>query len=245
VVDLSQVTLGYAPYKQAVQVMITGPTLLLTRPLAQSTAFLEDCRVRLDRPFPAVISPVLKVIPVGDVLDLCDSGTIVVTSANAVRCLADALKGKNVATVGEATAELAASFGAIANCLGETADAFLSRAHELSSPVLVARGVHARVDLAEALTTKGIPAKNAVIYDQIEKPLSSEALALLASSQPVIAPVFSPRSASLLGAYPINAPLTVLAMSAAVAKAWPIKAEIKVAERPDAVAMCDLVTELL
>lgn len=244
-VDHSQVTPGYASHKQAVHVMKTVPTLLLTRPVAQSAAFLEICTTRLQTPIPAVISPILRIVPVGDALELPGSSTIVVTSANAVRCLADGLQGRKVATVGEATAKLAKSFGANATCLGETVDAFLSCADVLDPPVLVARGVHARIDLASALKAKGIPAKDAIIYDQIAEPLSSEALALLAGSNRVVAPVFSPRSAALLGEYPIDAPLQVLAISAAAAASWPGTAEIKVAARPDAAAMCDLVTKVL
>ncbi len=244
-VDLSQVTPGYASHKPAVQAMKTGPTLLLTRPLAQSTTFLEQCTIRLGRPIKSVISPILRIEPIGDPLNWPATHTIVVTSSNAVRRLADSLNGRAVAAVGEATAKLAREYGADAKCLGETADAFLKRADQLSSPVLVARGVHTRIDLASALSTRGISAESVIVYDQIEELLSPEALALLAGSQPVAVPVFSPRSAALLGAYPNNAPLTVLAISTAVADAWPGHAEIKVALRPDADEMCDLVTEVL
>ena len=148
-------------------------------------------------------------------------------------------------TVGVATAELAISFGARATCLGETAEALLGRTDQLTSPVLVARGVHNRFDLAAALNTRGINAIERTVYDQLAEPLSSDALNLLSGSRPVVAPIFSPRSATLLGEYPVRAPLTVLAISAAVADAWPSATNIRVATRPDAEAMCDLVTAVL
>lgn len=225
--------------------MNTGPTLILTRPLAQSVKFLETCQARSGRSIPAVISPVLRIAPISDALDLPDVATIVVTSSNAVLCLGDRLQGRTVMTVGVATAELAISFGARATCLGETAEALLGRTDQLTSPVLVARGVHNRFDLAAALNTRGINAIERTVYDQLAEPLSSDALNLLSGSRPVVAPIFSPRSATLLGEYPVRAPLTVLAISAAVADAWPSATNIRVATRPDAEAMCDLVTAVL
>ncbi len=218
-----------------------GPTLLLTRPEAQSTRFLADCERRLGRRIPTVISPVMEIIPVGEPPDLNGFATIVATSGNAVRQLGDILEGCSVLTVGEATAALARGLGARAQALGETAEAFLERAEEVAFPAIVFRGRHARCNLADRLSVAGAPAVDAVLYDQVPRPLSRAALALLACSSPVVAPVFSPRSAELLSRYAAAAPVAVLAISEAARVAWKGDAEFRVAERPTAESMCDLV----
>ena len=224
--------------------MSSGPVLLLTRPSPQSEQFLHLCETRVGRKLPAVISPVLKIEAKGANWDL-DAATIVVTSGNAVHVLRKHLPARQVATVGEATAALARSFGADATCLGENAEALLDRAKELVPPVVLARGVHARMDLAKELRARGVEARAVTVYDQVAMPLSAEAKQLLSGAQPIVAPVFSPRSAGLLAAHPINAPLTVLAISEAVRDAWTRPGDVSIAKRPTAEAMCDLVAELL
>ncbi len=224
--------------------MTAGPILLLTRPTAQSQDFLNLCERRLDRPVTAVISPIMKIEKTGEPWNL-DGATLVVTSANAVRALSGAIKGRSVVTVGEATADLARANGAVAQCLGETADAFLAQADSLIPPVVVARGVHARLDLAEALISRGTDARSVTVYDQIAAPLSEEARDLLSGTRSVVAPVFSPRSAILLAAHSITAPLEICAISAAVAQAWTGPGRVRVADHPTAEAMCDLVTTAL
>ena len=222
-----------------------GPTLLLTRPEAQSKSFLADCERRLGRRIPAVISPVMDIIPVGEPPDLNDFATIVVTSGNAVRQLGDNLEGRRVLTVGEATAALARGQGARAEALGETAEAFLERVEEVTFPAIACRGQHARCNLADRLSAKGGPTVDAVLYDQVPRPLSRAAQALLAGSSQVVVPVFSPRSAELLSRFAAAAPIIVLAISEAARTAWKGDAEFRVAERPTAESMCDLVVSAL
>jgi uroporphyrinogen-III synthase len=98
------------------------------------------------------------------------------------------------------------------------------------------RGTHAAADIVGALRTTGIEACEAVLYAQRALPLSDAARACLAGAAPVIAPVFSPRSAALLMAEtPTRAPLVILAISAAAAARVPdgAAAACIVAERPD------------
>ena len=134
--------------------MSPDPVLLLTRPLAQSESFLEQCATRIGRAVPSVISPVLRIVPLDETPDL-SGASLVVTSPNAVRILSEQLKDRDVKTVGHATAELARGYGAIAECLGETAEALLERAMDIEAPIVVVRGVHARLDLASELKARG------------------------------------------------------------------------------------------
>ena len=225
--------------------MTGGATLLLTRPEAQSKAFLKDCEIVLGRNVPCVISPIFDIVPVGSVPDLSNSGTIIVTSGHAVRRLSNSIQGRSVVTVGAATADLARSFGAEAVAFGETAQDILDRGRELVPPVLVCRGVHARLELADELSGRGVDANEAVIYDQFAKPMTKRAVDLLAGVDPVIVPVFSPRSAALLAEYETRAPITVVAISDAAKSAWIGRGKVQVANHPTAQSMCDAVTAIL
>ncbi len=222
-----------------------GPTLLLTRPEAQSADFLAGCEQRLGKRIPAVISPVMDIVPVGDPPDLDGFSTIIVTSGNAVRRLGGALEGRRVLTVGESTAALARGFGARAKALGETAEAFLEGIDEVAPPAVACRGRHARRNLAAWLSAQGAATVDMVLYDQTPRPLSRAARTLLDGSAPVVAPVFSPRSAELLSRHPAAAPVTVLAISEAARASWRGDAEFRVARRPTADSMCELVVGAL
>ena len=143
-----------------------------------------------------------------------------------------------VRTVGEKTAELARAAGAEARALGEDVEAFLESSEAIKGPAVFCRGVHSRGDLAGGLRERGLEVDEAVIYDQQALPLASAARKLLAGQAPVIAPVFSPRTAALLSGHgDISAPLTIIAMSAAVAGALGEAAETEVVPSPTSEAM--------
>lgn len=224
------------------------PTLLLTRPEPQSKAFLSLCETVAGRRLPAVISPVMKIERAGDLPDLDRYATLVFTSGNGVRSALSqgSLAGRTVFTVGEKTAELARAAGAEAEALGEDVDAFVAAARRVKGPALLCRGVHSRGDLAGRLSETGLRIDEVLLYDQVACPLSTAAQQLLAGSAPVVAPVFSPRTARLLGRHGvIVAPLTLVAMSEAVAESWEGSGTIRIAEAPTSEAMCALVLELL
>ena len=219
--------------------------LLLIRPKVQSEAFLADCEARLGHQIDAVISPIIDIRPLGGIPDLDGFGTVVFSSANGVRQVSDKLAGRNVVTVGDATAKVARSFNADAAAFGETANDLLDRASELVPPVLVCRGVHARVDLASELQDRGITTDSAVIYDQVAQPLTADAVDLLNGTVPVVIPLFSPRSAALLSKQRCSAPLKVIAISDAVKSAWSGEPVAKIAKAPTSMAVRDLVTVAL
>ena len=225
--------------------MDDGPILLLTRPEAQARSFLSDCEMHLGRKVHAVISPLMKIVPFGDLPDLDPYASIVVSSSNAVRRMGNDLAGRRVFTVGAATAGLARSFGAVAAPLGETAEELIRRAEEIASPALVCRGVHVRLDLCQALGSAGVTCDEAVVYDQVAVPLQEEAESVLVGALPVVAPIFSPRSAELLAEASIAAPMTIVAMSDAVAKAWTGPGAIVTADAPNIAAMIKATAEAL
>lgn len=223
------------------------PTLLLTRPEPQSRAFLRECETRLGRRLPVVISPLMNIQPTDEVPELDRYATVIFTSSNGVRSVMAIanLTGRSVITVGEKTAELARQAGAEAEALGEDVESLLERASQIRGPALFCRGVHSRGDLAARLRECGVATDEAEVYDQVSQPLSAAARSLLDGSAPVVAPVFSPRSARLLSAQGvITAPLTVIAMSPAVASAWTGRGRIVTSDRPTSASMCAAVTGL-
>ncbi|OWU76153.1 hypothetical protein ATO3_06405 [Marinibacterium profundimaris] len=193
----------------------------MTRPQEAS----EALAARIDCPgLRVVISPVMR-IEGRAVQPPAEAAGLIFTSAHGVAEAArqDLLRDLPVFAVGEATAQAARANGWPATCAGLTADELvetLSR-HPPETPLLHLRGTHARGDIAGRLTRAGLPTTEAVIYDQVAQPLSSRARDALNGADPVILPVFSPRSARLLVANlkPL-APLHVVALSSAVAEAF-------------------------
>lgn len=217
-----------------------SPTLLLTRPDAQSRGFLAECEAVLGRRIPAVIAPVMKIVDVGDLPELDRFETIIATSSHAVRRLGTegALRGRRLFAVGEVTAELARGFGANAEALGQDIVAFLDNYDAIHAPCVYVRGQHVRLDLASELTRRGVECEEAVVYDQVAQPLGRAGAALLAGGTPVVAPLFSARTAELLGrTSDIRAPLTVIAMSSAVAAAWSGAGDLRIVAEPTSDAM--------
>jgi len=223
-----------------------SPTLLLTRPDAQSRAFLAECEGVLGRRLPVVIAPLMRIVGVGDVPDLDRFATIAVTSSHAVRRLAadGALRGRTVVCVGEIAAGLARELGADAVALGADVAEFLEGWRTIDGPCLYARGRHVRLDLAAELNARDVVCEEAVVYDQVAQPLGRAGEALLLGTTGVVAPIFSARTAELLSrTLDIRAPLTVITMSDAVAQAWNGDGDVRIVSEPTSAAMCAAVTQ--
>jgi uroporphyrinogen-III synthase len=110
-------------------------------------------------------------------------------------------------------------------------------------PEIVAGKLHQRVERA------GIHAVSAIAYRQQALKLTQEAVDLLTGDQPVLLPLFSPRSAKLFcGEFRRIAgstPLFIVAISSAVIAELDIPAQdIKVADRPVAEAMYQALAEM-
>lgn len=223
------------------------PALLLTRPRAESEACLDQLRARVTVGR-VVVSPVLQIVATGMRPDMSDVTAVILTSSNAVR-LHDGPTGQKAFCVGRMTTETAQAAGFDAEFCGENADALV--AHLLKTRpagrLLHLRGAHARGDIVARLTDAGLRASDVVIYDQQAQPLSCEAQALLTGADPVILPLFSPRSADILAATGVpRAPVYVVAISAAVADhAAALRPRgMQIAKNPDRAAVCKLVAGL-
>ena len=153
--------------------------------------------------------------------------------------------------MGDRTAEVARGLGFQA--LSAAGDAEVLVALILSrrpGGLLHLRGQEARGEIAARLTAAGLPCAEVVGYVQAEQPLTAEAQALLGGQALVIAPVFSPRTAEILAAecqrIAATAPLRLVAMSPAVAKAGAALDPVPlIAARPDGDSMLQAVLQAL
>ncbi|MDE3079952.1 MAG: uroporphyrinogen-III synthase [Paracoccaceae bacterium] len=227
-----------------------APILLMTRPNAQSARFAEELAemgLRTD----AVISPLLEIVSEPAGIDLRGVAALVFTSANGVRAYLDHSDRRDLPAfcVGGQTAAAAQAGGLRARSAeGDLSDlARLLRG--TSGPVLHLHGEHVSGDLAALLGHEGPRVLSRVVYRQIARPLTPEARAALGGARPVLAPVFSRRTAELLRAElpQIHAPLCVVAISPAVSKVFQglVGVNSLVAARPDHAAMIETVAERL
>lgn len=195
------------------------PTLVLTRPRVASAREAA----RYDGP--VVIAPVMQIV--GRDVDVALDGFlgVILTSANAVPFLPD-LSDMPAYVVGARTAEAsAATRGADVRLIAQDADDLVARlisSGDISGPLLHAHGRETRGEVAGRLSKAGIETVSTVIYDQEPCDLTDAAKRVLHGSAPVILPLWSPRSATLVagqtGALPPN--VVVIALSPAVAEAW-------------------------
>lgn len=204
------------------------PILLLTRPTKGSLRFWDSLPPDLQAGLRLILSPLMAItlrdLPVMDpVLDPV-AGTIL-SSGHAVPVLAGSLlAGLPCFTVGDATAAQARAAGIAARACGGTADALVDRLIQLrpKAPLVHLRGAHTRGLVAERLGRAGIETREQIVYDQPLCPLSAPACAALSGAAPVLAPLFSPRTARQLGdqlrALPaLQAPVFPLCLSPSVA----------------------------
>lgn len=172
------------------------------------------------------------------------------TGVAAALALGQALP-KRAFCVGNRTADAARRAGFDAqSAAGEVnALARMIQASGVEGPLLHLRGQDSAGDLAETLTKGGLETVFLVVYTQKPANLIPEAAALFLQDQPVIVPIFSPRSARLLAeAVPVNhrAPLWIVAISAAAARAAAdlFPARLVIADHPDGENMLHAVAGL-
>lgn len=222
--------------------------VLLTRPQAQSARFAEDLRAAAPG-MAIVISPLLEARLLTPALTGGPWSSVILTSETGALA-AGRLKAQLPDTafcVGRKTGEAArlAGFSPITSDGDAEALLALILLHP-KAPLLHLRGREARGDLARRLSASGWPTEELVVYAQDPRPLTSEAVALLQGAAPVIAPLFSPRSAEILASecrrVAATAPMTVIAMSAAVARSADIRqAAMQIVAHPDGTNMRDAV----
>lgn len=221
-----------------------APTLLITRPDPGGAAFAKDARACLRGAARIVHAPVMQFEAAGESPSLEGIKTLVFTSRQGVAQFAARSARRDLAaiTVGDGTAAAARDAGlAATSARGDASDLV---AHIVQSgapgPMLHLRGAHAAADVAGALRRAGVDARDAVIYRQLPRRLSVEALECLNGESPVVLPLFSPRSSALLfEQITPRAPLLVLAISQAAADRVPqgIAHDVQVVARPDGATM--------
>ena len=221
-----------------------APVLLLTRPEADARRFEARVRALAPGDWRAVVSPLLEIVPLAE--PAAPGGVPVFTSAHAV-FFAGSGGGRPAWCVGPRTAAEARAAGWAPREGGGDAEALLAAIHASPpEPLIHPRGVHARGDLAARLRAAGREVEERIVYDQRALPLTGEAQAALDGTAPVVAPVFSPRSAALLldAVGNPSAPFRVIAVSAAAAEPLRRWSPV-VAARPDGEAMADATATLL
>ena len=180
------------------------PAFLLTRPTAFSQRFaatLQDC---FGPDLSITISPLIAPTLLETPFPAGPWGSLILTSETGVAAFAqhpnrpDGLP-KRAFCVGNRTAEEAKMAGL--EPVSADADAValikLIQAHKPEGRLLHICGAHRRGDVAENLTRLGHPTDAFVLYEQHQQPLSDAAKDLLRGTRPVMAPLFSPRTAAL------------------------------------------------
>jgi len=220
------------------------PVLILTRPAPQAEAFAATISARWAGAVRIILSPLLQIVPLPVTADLAGVTGVIFTSAHGVAAAASANlpSGLTAWCVGEKTAQLAADagFDAIAGPGDATrlADRIISRRPQ--GPLVHLHGHHTRGGICDRLNSAGILCRDVIVYDQISQALTDEAFEALNGTDPVILPLFSPRTATILGEQsPFSAPVHLIVISTAVqnaAAAIAVKS-LSVAAAPDADAM--------
>lgn len=229
------------------------PVILLTRPEPGCSTMAAVLRRAVA--VPILCSPLMSVEFLTPPLPERPFAAVIFTSRAGVAAALrlDVTLPKLAYAVGQGTAADAREAGFEVMTAGgdATALAVLIMAAPPPGPLLHLRGREVAGKLAERLEIARLETHEAVVYAQNPKPLTAEALALLQGDAPVILPLFSPRSATLFhGATRQNlprAPLHIIAMSAAVAKAANEIAarQMMIATEPTEAAMVDLVVRCL
>ena len=245
-VSIAQVTLGRAANNGTCMT----PILLLTRPEDRNASFAADVTSRWQGPLRVISSPLLKITFLAATPPAADE--MIFTSVNGVRAachLGLPTVGK-VWCVGGRTAEEATEAGFAVETGPGDADGLVQHiiAANPTGRLAHIRGMHARGAVAESLNAAGLICQDVVAYDQLPNILSAEARAALKGEYPVIVPLFSPRTATILKEQgPYGAAIYLFAMSAAVADAVtdvPVTS-LMVAPAPDAASMVDTVVAAL
>lgn len=224
------------------------PTILLTRPEPAAGQFAQALRQMLGE-VEVIVSPLMRI-------EWCGrgerpDGVPVFTSARGVEGFVRAWgrPGGPCWCVGDATAQAAGTAGFEARSAQGDAEMLVRAIMDSgeAGPFHHYRGAHARGEVAGRLGDAGRDAAQTVVYDQVAQALNPQARMRLDREEPVIVPLFSPRTAvQFRGAAPFRAPVFAAVMSDAVAAALGDLPCVRVAfaERPDAGAMLDAVKGL-
>lgn len=222
--------------------------LLMTRPQEGSLRFVAQLPAEILAQLEVIHAPLMQVTPLATAVDLTGYQGAIFTSAHGVAAARSAPAALPAFCVGQRTTQAAEQAGWQARCCGASAAeliAHLSKARP-ATPLLHLHGRHTRGDIAQKLTSAGLPCEGQVIYDQQLLSPSEEAKQRILAQDAVIAPLFSPRTArhfACLGLDQVN--LSLIALSQAVAaelKGLNYK-DLQVSRTPDASSMAVMVRD--
>lgn len=229
------------------------PLLLLTRPTRSSEAFRAALPQDIHETVDILVNPLMSIHVTGPLPDLTDAAGLIFTSANALdayKALGGTVLDIPVIAVGESTGTAARRFGFKTDVAGGTAEqlvAFVIR-RGYAGPLVHLRGEMAIGDVAHNLTAAGVATSDAVLYDQVLEGFIPATREALSQDRPIIAPVFSPRTAEQLCRESEGFDnIAFAAISEAVAKALPQDAQsrVRVASEPGRDAMVALVIDMV
>ncbi|WP_282170557.1 uroporphyrinogen-III synthase [Ruegeria atlantica] len=195
----------------------------MTRPRAASERFVAQLSDRVRSRVDVIYSPILEIRPLRVVVETDGIRGLIFTSANSVNAAASLGVKPDLPAycVGPATTGTAKGAGWDALMVGNTAEelvAYLLK-HRPESPLLHLRGEHTRGNVAGRLTESGLTVHEQIVYQQRLLPLTSEAAAAISGDRPVLAPLFSPRTARQFAEiWTGTAPLWLVAISEATAE---------------------------
>lgn len=229
-----------------------GPIVLITRPETAAARFLDGLRAGTDAAFEAIVAPLMRIVALPVAVRTAGLAGIVLTSENgaAVAAGLGLAPGLPAFCVGARTAEVARHAGFDALVAAGNADALVAMilSRGASGRLLHLRGAHVRGDVAARLRQGGVSCDEAIVYEQVEQPLSVRAQRVLSDRRAVIAPLFSPRTVSILAQHgPFSAPLNLVAISEAVEREAAVlrPARLVCARTSDSAAMCAATIDMI
>lgn len=228
------------------------PAFLLTRPMAQSTRFAASLRSRFGPDLSITISPLIAPSFLAPAFPDLKPACLIFTSETGVDSFArHPARPKDLPSlaycVGDRTAQAARLAGLRAISANGDATNLVERIKQdkAAGPVLHISGAQTRGDIARHLSDAGYDVAALVLYEQQQQEMTAEAKTLLLGENPVMVPLFSPRSATLflaqLSRVEANAPLFFSALSNAVAEPLVQQGRLAhcVAAKPTAAALID------
>ena len=195
-------------------------------------------------------APIMQIECLTPSIDWRVFNTLVFTSAAAVQAFS-ALSDErhfDCYAVGGTTAKAARDIGlSVVDCDGTATDLVETViAAKVTGRVLYLRGEHVSDDIAATFACTGIEVQSAVVYRQCAMPLALDAVSLLKSDTPVIIPLMSKRSVTLLfDQVQPTAPVFPVAMSANVAAMVPdaYSETLRIAQKPSLDAVLEEVAK--
>lgn len=198
--------------------------LLMTRPAEMGVRFVQSLAPEVSARMEVCASPLIGITPSDVPVDPGDARGLIFTSVHGVAAAAALMGARDLPChcVGTTTTQAARDAGwSHARVAGLDAEELIATllADPPPGPLLHLHGTHASGNAAARLTEGGVTTRETVVYDQPELTLTDAARGHLAGRRPVLAPLFSPRSARLFAQqYSGTAPLHVQVISEAVAR---------------------------